>query len=148
VRALPLDFGRVMRERLRRGWETHANRGNPYAALLLEGKTPPEPERAPRQKLEPTQFVCADAAEFLESAAPGSFDGFALSNISDGATEEYMQRLRAAIDRAAAPGAVAVKRSFAEPGEMAAENFAVRDRSMLWGVVEVRRVGGERCCIS
>jgi SAM-dependent methyltransferase len=158
VRSLPRDFGRLLRERLRRGWATHANRANPYAALLLMGKTPPEPGRA----LEPIRFVCADAAEFLESAAPASFDAFALSNIGDGATQEYMRRLNAAIRRAAAPGAMQVTRSFAEPVGGTEENSAAQDRSLLWGVVGVAKVpgvvdvvdvgcaeqaGGESCCI-
>jgi S-adenosylmethionine:diacylglycerol 3-amino-3-carboxypropyl transferase len=158
VRSLPRDFGRLLRKRLRRGWATHANRGNPYAALLLMGRTPPEPGRA----LEPIRFVRADAAEFLESAAPASFDAFALSNIGDGATQEYMRRLNAAIRRAAAPGAMQVTRSFAEPVGGTEENSAAQDRSLLWGVVGVAKVpgvvdavdvgcaeqaGGESCCI-
>jgi len=162
VRALARNFGRLLRERLRRGWATHANRGNPYAALLLLGKTPPEPELALGLKLEPIRFVCADAAEFLECAAPASFDAFALSNIGDGATAEYMRRLGAAINRAAAPGAMQVMRSFAEPASGAKENWAAQDRSLLWGVVNVANVpgvadvvdascaeqaGGEPCCI-
>jgi SAM-dependent methyltransferase len=156
VRALPRDFGRLLRERLRRGWATHANRGNPFAALLLLGKTPPEPMPAPGTKPEPIRFVCADAAECLENAAPASFDAFALSNIGDGATPEYMRRLRTAIRHAAAPGAVRVTRSFAELGDGTEENWAAQDRSLLWGVVEVAKVvdvgcteqaGGESCCI-
>lgn len=158
VRALPRDFGRLLRERLRRGWATHANRGNPYAALLLLGRTPPDPGPV----LEPIRFVCADAAEFLESAAPASFDAFALSNIGDGATAEYMRRLNAAIGHAAAPGAMQVMRSFAEPAGEAGGNWAAQDRSLLWGVVNVanvrgavaavdasyaERAGGESCCI-
>jgi SAM-dependent methyltransferase len=158
VRSLPRDFGRRLRERLRRGWATHANRANPYAALLLMGRMPPEPGRA----LEPIRFVRADAAEFLESAAPASFDAFALSNIGDGATQEYMRRLNAAIRRAAAPGAMQVTRSFAESVGGTEENSAAQDRSLLWGVVEVAKVpgvvdavdvgcaeqaGGESCCI-
>lgn len=161
VRALPGDFGRLLRERLRRGWATHANRANPYAALLLLGKTPPEPVPAPGTKPKPIRFVCADAAEFLESAAPASFDAFALSNIGDGATPEYMCRLNAAIRRAAAPGAMAVMRSFAEPADAIGANWALRDRSLVWGAVNVAKVpgvvdvvdescaeqaGGESCC--
>jgi S-adenosylmethionine:diacylglycerol 3-amino-3-carboxypropyl transferase len=158
VRSLPREFGRLLRERLRRGWATHANRGNPYAALLLLGKTPPEPEPAPGLKLEPIRFVCADAAEFLESVAPASFDAFALSNIGDGATVEYMLRLHAAIRHAAAPGAAVVTRSFAEPADATRANWAARDRSLLWGVVDVAngvdevdlsdaaQAGGASCC--
>jgi hypothetical protein len=135
VHALPPNFGNVLRERLRRGWAAHANRDNPYAALLLLGKSPAV--SAPAQH--PIRFVCADAAEFLESAAPSSFDAFALSNIGDGAPMEYTRRLRAAIARAAAPGAVVVSRSFAEPGEGIKTNQALLDRSFLWGMVSVTK---------
>jgi S-adenosylmethionine:diacylglycerol 3-amino-3-carboxypropyl transferase len=162
VRALPRDFGRLLRGRLRRGWATHANRANPYAALLLQGRTPPEPGPPVATKIEPIRFVCADAAEFLENQAPASFDAFALSNIGDGATPEYMRRLNAAIRRAAAPGALVAMRSFAEPVDGTEENWAAQDRSLLWGVVKVANVpgvvdvvdasraekaGGESCCI-
>jgi hypothetical protein len=111
VDALPRDFGAHLRRRLRHGWMLHANRCNPYAAALLLGRPPAELGAA----VSPIQFVCADAADFLENS-PATFDAFALSNIGDGAPLDYRQRLRAAMERAAAPGAVLVARSFAEPG--------------------------------
>jgi len=143
VHALPRDFGERIRQRLRRGWSLHANRSNPYASALLLGKAPVENGRA----VFPVRFVCADAAEFLENS-PAAFDAFALSNIGDGASLTYQRRLRAAVERAAAPGAVLVTRSFAEPvaetGPDAAANWAAQDRSLLWGVVEVSHIGGSR----
>lgn len=81
----------------------------------------------------------AEAATFLATAPAGSFDGFSLSNILDGASEEFRQRLVASVRHAAAPGAMVVLRSFAEPGvsgEGASERAAA-DRSMLWGCVDV-----------
>jgi hypothetical protein len=54
----------------------------------------------------------------------------------------YQRRLRGAVERAAAPGAVLVTRSFAEPVSDTASNWAALDRSLLWGVVEVSRVDG------
>jgi hypothetical protein len=53
-----------------------------------------------------------EAAAYLESVPPRSFDGFALSNILDGVDAAGEARLLAAVERAARPGAVAVLRSF------------------------------------
>ena len=137
VKALPRDFGARIRQRLRRGWSLHANRCNPYASALLLGKTSAEYGPA----ISPIHFACADAADYLENSQ-AMFDAFALSNIGDGASVGYKRRLRAAVERAAAPGAVLVTRSFAEPGPETVANWAALDRSLLWGVVEVSRIGG------
>jgi hypothetical protein len=136
VNTLPRDFGARIRRRLRRGWSLHANMHNPYASALLLGKAPAECGPA----VCPIQFVCADAADFLENTE-AVFDAFALSNIGDGASLAYQRRLRAAVERAAAPGAVLITRSFREPDSDTAPNWAAQDRSLLWGVVEVNRVG-------
>jgi SAM-dependent methyltransferase len=148
VASLPQDFGRQIRRRLRRCWASHSNRSNPYAASLLLGA----PFIDPGPPAIPIQFVCADAADFLESSPPSAFDAFALSNIGDGASSEYLHRLRRAMEHAAAPDAVVVSRTFAEPDSDTATNCATRDRSMLWGVVDVRPVmmlvkGGKPCSI-
>jgi hypothetical protein len=44
------------------------------------------------------------------------------------------------VRRAAAPGATVVLRSFAEPTHATPYDGATRDRSVLWGVVDVRPV--------
>ncbi len=81
----------------------------------------------------------ADAAGYLEACPAGSFDGFTLSNILDGAPEGYRERLFAAVKRAAAPGQ---RRGAAElrraPASRVEGNWPAFDRSMLWGVVEAR----------
>ena len=133
IRSLPRDFGPRLRERLRRTWATHPNRENPYAASLLLGRPPEEP-KAPAFAI---QFVCSDAADFLECCPPAEFSAFSLSNIGDGASADYLRRLRIAIDRAAAPNAVVVARTFSEPAADTVTNWASLDRSALWGVVEV-----------
>lgn len=135
---LPPRFGAVLRMRLERGFSRHRNVSNPYARALLLGETVDEPP--PRaSKIE---FVLNDAASWLASCPARSFDGFALSNILDGAQPSYRQRLWQAVRRAATGDAVVVWRSFAEPAPGLATNHADRDRSLLWGVVDVRTVSG------
>jgi S-adenosylmethionine:diacylglycerol 3-amino-3-carboxypropyl transferase len=131
---LPPRLGGVMRSRLERCIARHPNAANPYARALLLGELPDAP--VPPQARD-IRFVQADAARFLESAAPGSFDGFALSNILDGASAAYARRLLAGVKRAAAPQACVVLRSFRSPGKSPAGDQAAEDRSMLWGVVGV-----------
>lgn len=135
VAGLPPSFGRVVRSRLERGFALHPNRQNPYARFLLLGENE-QPDPQPGIDL---TLVCADAAAYLEQSAPASFDGFALSNILDGAPPAYGQRLFSAVRRAASPGAVVVLRSFTQPATAQDESWAARDRSLLWGSVRVRK---------
>ena len=135
VAAVPSRFGRVVRRRLERGFARHANRDNPYARFLLLGDAE-QPARRPGLEL---TLACADAAAFLEQSAPPSFDGFSLSNVLDGASPAYGRRLQAAVRRAAAPGAVAILRSFDEPASAEEYEWAARDRSLLWGSVRVEQ---------
>lgn len=131
--AVPRPFDRVLRRRLERGFRLHPNRRNPYASQLLLGSgAAVEPPRGGALTL-----VCADAADYLEGCAPASFDGFSLSNILDGAGRAYGERLLRAVRRAAAPGAVLVLRSLAEPTQADDDRWAARDRSFLWGSVRI-----------
>lgn len=131
---LPKRLGKVMRSRMERCFARHPNRTNPYARSLLLGElSPAEPPTS-----EKIQLVHADAAAYLESEAPGSFDGFTLSNILDGVDDAYRQRLFTAVKRAAAPNAVTVLRSFGEADADSPANRVADDRSMLWGTVLVR----------
>ena len=133
--ALPRRFGEVMRARMERCFGRHPNRTNPWAHALLAGDAA-DAERVPPARV--LRLVQADAARFLAESPARSFDAFALSNILDGAEPEYRRRLAAAIAHAAAPGATVVLRSFAEPDGTLPTNRAPDDRSMLWGVVDVR----------
>lgn len=132
---LPKRLGAVMRGRMERCFARHPNRSNPYARSLLLGELSSDP---PAPEAKKVRLVHADAAEFLENEAPGSFDGFTLSNILDGVDDAYRRRLFAAVKRAAAPGAVTVLRSFGEAELSSPANRAAEDRAMLWGSVLVR----------
>ena len=134
LECLPPYFGEVMRGRLARGFATHPNATNPYARVLLRGEMI-DVRRPYNAQL---RFVLGDAASYLESCPAGSFDGFALSNILDGADASYARRLASAVRNAASSEAKVVIRSFSEPDPELKTNQAVRDRSLLWGVVDVR----------
>ncbi len=141
TRGVGARFDTLMRERLLEGLGRHVNRDNPYLRALLLGELGSVPGAAARSRVEVT---CTDVAEFLESSPAGSFDGFALSNVLDGANAEYCARLAAAVRHASAPGAVAVWRTF-RPGQTKSEReWAARDRSMLWGGLRVTRPLGEQ----
>ncbi len=137
VASLPRHFGAHVRARLERAWANHPNYSNPYAWGLLLGETP----FATEPPVAGICFVCADAAEYLEACPPASFDAFSLSNIADGAPPRYARRLWRAVQHAAAPGALVVTRSFREPVTASRNNWAARDRSLLWGAVNVTGAG-------
>jgi S-adenosylmethionine:diacylglycerol 3-amino-3-carboxypropyl transferase len=134
---LPKRLGAVMRGRMERCFAQHPNRTNPYARSLLIGELRSDP---PTPQAKDIRLVHADAASFLDNEAPGSFEGFTLSNILDGVDDAYRQRLIAAVKRAAAPGAVTVLRSFGEADATSPANRAADDRAMLWGSVLVRPI--------
>jgi S-adenosylmethionine:diacylglycerol 3-amino-3-carboxypropyl transferase len=135
LNVLPPNFGTVLRARMERCFALHPNRSNPYAHALLLGEM--------RSALEPPgsriEVHCADATDFLERQPAGSFTGFSLSNILDGANSAYARRLVAAVQHAATPEAIVVLRSFGEPQCATKTNHAAEDRAMLWGVVDVRQ---------
>lgn len=127
-------FDVVMRHRLRDGLSRHANRDNPYLRALLTGEPVPAPTAVDVSRIE---VRCADLVEYLEAAPAGAFAGFTLSNVEDGVDAAYSRRLRAAVRRCAAPGAVAVRRSFRESADPGERRLATRDRNLFWGGIRV-----------
>jgi S-adenosylmethionine:diacylglycerol 3-amino-3-carboxypropyl transferase len=132
---LPTRLDRLVRGRLRRGFSRYPNRDNPYVRGLFLGELPPPPAADL-----PVRVETGDAAAFLERSPPASFDGFTFSNVLDGARHAYAERLRAAAAHAAAPGAIAVARTLAEPASPEELERATRDRAPLWGAIRVERV--------
>jgi len=130
---LPPRFGSVLRSRLERNFARHANAANPFLRGLFLGE---HQEMRPAGQI---QFVLGNAAGYLESCEKGSFEAFTLSNILDGTSASYRERLLRAVRRAGSDDAVVVLRSFGEPPPGLTRNDAVEDRAMLWGVVEVNR---------
>ena len=142
VDSLPRNFAACIHARMRRCWARHPNESNPYAWNIFSG----ERQIVPDPPLSSIQFVCADAASYLESCGPASFEAFSLSNILDGAPAAYAERLHHAVRHAAVPGAVVVSRSLAEPAPVMKSNWAERDRSFLWGIVNVTCIGDLSSC--
>ena len=113
-------------------------RDNLYAHALLLGEAPARP--LPPRAAAHIELVQSDAASYLEACPAGSFDGFTLSNILDGAEASYRDRLFAAVRRAAAPERSWCCGASASRAAPLTTNRAEDDRSMLWGIVDVRRV--------
>ncbi|HEY5373193.1 MAG TPA: hypothetical protein VIK01_05875 [Polyangiaceae bacterium] len=134
---LPERFDQVLRGRMQRCFGLHPNRSNPFARALLLGISEEQHVEDDGARIE---LVVGDAAEYLERCPRESFGGLSLSNILDGADDAYRERLFAAVRHAAKPGANIVWRSFSEPSPGLLTNQADDDRSMLWGIVDVRPV--------
>jgi len=143
VESLPARFDRAVHQRLERTWARHPNRENPFVWRFLLGCDPPAgpSDTALGTATPEIDFVCADAVQYLDSGPPGRFDGFTLSNIVEAVPTAYRERLLAAVRRAAAPGAFMIVRSLIEGRDIQAADWAARDRSPLWGAVEVSEVG-------
>ncbi|WP_051944519.1 hypothetical protein [Streptacidiphilus rugosus] len=138
---VPSGFDVVLRRRIERTVSRHPNSANPWAWRLLAGTEPQGtaggglPAAGARVRL-----VLGDVVEHLERAPRGAYDAVTLSNVVDGPGPAFARRLRAAVDHAVRPGGVAVLRSVRRPGP-AGPGSAADDRSMLWGVVRVLRLG-------
>lgn len=132
--ALPPRFGATMRARLRRCIATHPNRSNEHLRALLTGVAPDLAREAQRDAIE---LVSGEVSEFLLQGPAARYDGFTFSNILDGAPASLRAQLARALRHAARPGARVILRSFADPQNPEQAQAASRDRSVLWGRIEV-----------
>ncbi|MFE5052178.1 DUF3419 family protein [Streptomyces sp. NPDC056637] len=134
---VPARFDEVFRQRLERTVARHPNVRNPWLWRLFVGAEQPGavPVHAPDVRL-----VQGDVVDVLERAPRGGYDAVTLSNVLDGPGPAFAGQLRAAVRHAVRPGGIVVLRSFREPGPAGA-GWAAQDRSALWGVVRVVRLG-------
>ena len=86
-------------------------------------------------------MVCAEVTEYVRDQPARSFDGFAYSNILDGAGPGFREDLINATRRVARPGAKAVLRTLGRPRGREEAELAARDRALIWGGIEVVSVG-------
>ncbi len=134
ARALPPGFAAELSSRLERGFGIHANRRNPLAPALFG--LPTAPTTAQEIDVEHAEVV-----DYLRRQPPRSFDGFAFSNITDGAPRAFREQLLTAARDASRTGAVAVLRTLALPRSQVDAERAASDRALIWGGIEVVAVG-------
>jgi hypothetical protein len=132
--ALPSGFAGELESRFERGFAVHPNRSNPIAPALFGLPTPP----ASAHHIEVER---AEVLEFMRAQPPGSFDGFALSNITDGAPPDFRDELLTAACRIARSGAIAVLRSLGAPRGREDATRAASDRALIWGGIDTVAVG-------
>jgi hypothetical protein len=130
ARALPSGFAAEVSSRLERGFGIHPNRGNSLARSLFDLPA----AAATAQRIEVHH---AEVLEFLRGKPPRSFDGFAFSNITEGAAAGFREELVGAARRVARPGAVAVMRTLGRPRSREDAARAATDRALIWGGIEV-----------
>jgi len=144
--------------RIERGLARHPNHDNPWAQALFVGRWPAEGEHTWAAAINdpsavasapPTQIraVVADVVDHLEQAGPGRYDGFALSNILDGAPAAYARRLTGALARLAHPEAVVVLRTLGRGCGLGSGGGAdpAQDRSLIWGGLTIATVEELAC---
>lgn len=134
AKALPVRFSAELVSRLDRGFGIHPNRGNSLARALFGLPAAPCPAQA-------IEVEHAEVIGYLRSQPPRSFDGFALSNINDGASAGFRDELLTAVRGAARPGAMAVLRTLGLPRSQEDAARAATDRTPIWGGIEVVSVG-------
>lgn len=132
--ALPKGFADELESRLERGFAIHPNHTNPIAPALFGLPTPPVGAHH-------VAVEHAEALQFMRAQPPGSFDGFALSNIADGAPPGFREELLNAAQRIARSGAIAVLRTLGTPRRRDDAARAASDRALIWGGIDTVAVG-------
>lgn len=134
LRALPGAFATVLASRLERGFGIHPNRSNPLAPALF-GRPAAQAPGQPNIEVE-----MAEILEYMRAQPARSFDGFAFSNIIDGAAAGFRDELLSAAREVARPSAVAVLRTIGLPRSQEDGARAATDRALIWGGIEVVRL--------
>jgi uncharacterized protein DUF3419 len=132
--ALPDGFAGELASRLERGFGLHPNRSNPIAPALFGLRAPP----ASAHGIEVEQ---AEVLHYIRAQPPRSFNGFALSNVADGAPPAFRDELLNAARRIARPGAIAILRTLGLPRSRDDAARAASDRALIWGGIEAASIG-------
>lgn len=134
VSALPKGFAAELGYRLDHGFGIHPNRSNPLAPALFGLPAPPA-------RVKGIEVEAAELLEYMRAQPTSSFDGFAFSNVVDGARAGFRDELLVAARRIARSGAVAVVRTLGAPRSKEDAARAATDRALIWGGVEAVAVG-------
>ena len=130
ARVVPRGFALELASRLERGFGIHPNRRNPLARALFGLPSSPAPAHM-------IEVEHAEVLGYLLAQRPRSFDGFAFSNVTEGASPSFRHELLAAARAAARPGAIAVLRTLGRPRNQEDASRAATDRALIWGGIEV-----------
>lgn len=136
---IPHRFDVVFRQRIADCVARYPNATNPWAWRLLLGRERPgSAEPMPAAGAEPTlaagiEWVHADVVEHLRQVPAGRYDAVSLSNVLDGPSPDFADRLREALHHAVRPGGPVVLRSFHDRPPLPGRPLA--DRCPLWGAV-------------
>jgi hypothetical protein len=134
ARALPAGFAGELIGRLERGFGIHPNRTNPLAPALFGLQTPESP-------VQHIEVVQGEVLEYMRAQPPHSFNGFAFSNVIDGAPAGFRDELLLAARGLARPQAIAVLRTLGSPRSSEDAACAATDRALIWGGIEAVQVG-------
>jgi S-adenosylmethionine:diacylglycerol 3-amino-3-carboxypropyl transferase len=149
--AVPARFDATLRRRIEACVARYPNASNPWIWRLLAGRQRPDETVAgpvdgggPAAATTPApvtgvEWVHADVVTHLEQVDAGRYDAVTLSNILDGPTPAYADRLRDALRHAVRPGGPVIVRSFHDRPPLPGR--PLDERCPLWGAVTEVTIG-------